>query len=1359
MQNNRWVINRAGLINFWYYDDEVFEFSKGRLLLRGSNGSGKSVTMQSFVPLLLDGNKSPERLDPFGSKARKIENYLLGEEAGDKDESIGYLYMEFKKKQSDQFATIGMGFKANRGKPLKSWGFSVTDGRRIGKDLHLYKQVGEKIPLTMKELENRIADGGQVVEGQKNYMKLVNDLIFGFEDLDEYDELVKLLVQLRSPKLSKDFKPTVIYEIMENSLQPLSEDDLRPMSEAIENMDNIKSRFEELQECKSAADRIKQRYDRYNQFVVMDKAKLFYDYQLQLNQQKNLQENRIKELEKSKKQVVDLESAIEKLEIRLKTQQDKKRELEKHDSVRIQDKILDLEKEISDLYKQLADKEQQHETKRIQERAFESQICDCEAEKEAGEKAILRKLDEMKDLSENFDFDEHVFMMDEMKKDVSGDYEFAYLKSTLREHTRTLSSAIKAMEEEKRIARDYDNLCLELDQLKKALEDKARILEQARRQLIEIQDEMVEKVYLGNDKNKEYRISKDGLTALSREIHQFGPNSNFNSIFNLFSKEYNALEAVKKEKYYQEKEARNKIEQECTEKQEEINQWKNIKDPEPARAEKVLKNRENLTALGIPHIPLYKTVDYVEDLDIETRACIEEAIVDMGLLDALIVPKAFQEKLKTVTDRGGDKYIFASPQFMVHTINQYLRVDPSMADIPKEEVENVLTSILMDENHHTYMDERGNFRLGILRGKTGGGYTPKFIGSTARKKYREDRLKCLGQELEEIQSRLNQKNLAVQLLEDEQKVLKVEYASVPDGTDLLTAADEVKSITFDHEKYQEQLDKKKAEEKKLYEEVKKVKEVILKITLRLSLYLDLETYREAYEIALEYNEDLHILENLKIEIRNSISNLTMIKSRYEDILRDIDDILYDQGIINRKLSSGKITLDNLKDQLKLTDYETIKNELDECTQDLEKIPKEKEMLVISNVQEQSRIELLTAELVKLRSEYSRDQEISDIYKESFKAELELGYVIKNQDRNLADIAEQLVRENPDTDKKGKKDKEYYTYKLLESFNENSQYLREYAVNIQNIFEESALFEEVYADAYSKRRRMNITAKALGKTVDFYDLAFYLSDSLEETGKLLKESDRELFEDILVKNISKKISGRIFHSEKWVHNMNKLMEKMDTSMGLSFSLKWSSKKAETEDQLDTKKLVDLLKMDGNLLREKDLNAISEHFRSKIALARRTMEDKNINMTFHSIMKEILDYRKWFEFKLFFKKTGQIGKELTNNGFFQFSGGEKAMAMYVPLFSAVNARYESAGKESARIISLDEAFAGVDEQNIRDMFRLLNDLDLSYIINSQILWGDYDTVDSVAISELIRPDNVDFVTVLRYHWNGKTMELVG
>ena len=87
----RFTANKFGLLNFWYYDEQEFPFVKGRMLLRGSNGSGKSVTMQSVVPLLLDGNMSPERLDPFGSRDRKMSSYLL-EEDDDVQNFWGWLF-------------------------------------------------------------------------------------------------------------------------------------------------------------------------------------------------------------------------------------------------------------------------------------------------------------------------------------------------------------------------------------------------------------------------------------------------------------------------------------------------------------------------------------------------------------------------------------------------------------------------------------------------------------------------------------------------------------------------------------------------------------------------------------------------------------------------------------------------------------------------------------------------------------------------------------------------------------------------------------------------------------------------------------------------------------------------------------------------------------------------------------------------------------------------------------------------------------------------------------------------------------------------------------------------------------------
>lgn len=100
----------------------------------------------------------------------------------------------------------------------------------------------------------------------------------------------------------------------------------------------------------------------------------------------------------------------------------------------------------------------------------------------------------------------------------------------------------------------------------------------------------------------------------------------------------------------------------------------------------------------------------------------------------------------------------------------------------------------------------------------------------------------------------------------------------------------------------------------------------------------------------------------------------------------------------------------------------------------------------------------------------------------------------------------------------------------------------------------------------------------------------------------------------------------------------------------------------------------------------------------------------------------------------------------------------MSMYVPLFSAVVAKYQGANDDAPRIISLDEAFAGVDEMNIKDMFRLMIQLELNFIINSQVLWGDYETVPGLAIFHLIRPQNAKYVTVMKYIWNGKVKTLV-
>ena len=345
--NSRWQASKIGLINFWYYDEQEFPFVKGRMLLRGSNGSGKSVTMQSVIPLLLDGNMSPERLDPFGSRDRKMSSYLL-EEDDEREERTGYLYLEFRREESDVWLTIGMGIRARRGKPLDKWYFSLTDGRRIGKDFRLYKETDEKVPLSKKELENRIAGGGQVFERQTDYMEYVNRQIFGFESTEEYKEMIDLLIQLRTPKLSKDFKPSVVNDILSDSLQPLSDEDLRPMSEAIENMDTMNMNLKAREAARQAAEKIQRVLDRYSRLVLFEKAERWTENEKKLSGLEKEEQELKDEISRCSESILALDQEKAELDARRDAMEKERDSLSASDAVSLKNRELDLLSRIKD---------------------------------------------------------------------------------------------------------------------------------------------------------------------------------------------------------------------------------------------------------------------------------------------------------------------------------------------------------------------------------------------------------------------------------------------------------------------------------------------------------------------------------------------------------------------------------------------------------------------------------------------------------------------------------------------------------------------------------------------------------------------------------------------------------------------------------------------------------------------------------------------------------------------------------------------------------------------------------------------------------------------------------------------------
>lgn len=588
----------------------------------------------------------------------------------------------------------------------------------------------------------------------------------------------------------------------------------------------------------------------------------------------------------------------------------------------------------------------------------------------------------------------------------------------------------------------------------------------------------------------------------------------------------------------------------------------------------------------------------------------------------------------------------------------------------------------------------------------------------------------------------------VAVLEQRISRLQEEYESLPEDTDMREAWKMLSEARRTVERMREEGARLERELMEVGEALGELKRQAAEIARKLYLTCSYETFRRADEAASDYRQHFYQLRSgheLFLQIR---AHMEELGERQEILDGEMDQIRYEAGGVKKELKKEQEEYDSILRQLELTDYEQIRQKLDECMEWLKEYPERLQSCVAEKTQNEERIRALSEQAAQNEERIVELKRRAEYLETCFAAERSLHYVeLPGEEAETEEPAEKirslLAGECRDMDK------EQIIRSLNQVYFENRGFLTDYQIM------QTELFEELDREAQKgdpSAKRLDIAARYQGVRIPFGRLLTHLAEEIAELKDLIKAGDRELFEDILANTVSRKIRGKINSSNAWVEKMNSLMGAMNTSSGLKLNLRWRSRTAETEDQLDTKELVELLKKDYRLMREDEAAKLSAHFRSKVEEARRHARDSGGMISFYQVMKETLDYRKWFEFQLFFQKGGERVKELTNSVFGTFSGGEKAMAMYVPLFSAVVAKYQGGRPDAPRLISLDEAFAGVDNRNIRDMFRLMAEFEFDFIINSQVLWGDCDTLDALAIYQLLRPENAKFVTVMPYLWNG-------
>lgn len=1344
---NRWKMNRIGFVNFWLYDEEDFEFYDGKLLLRGQNGSGKSITTQSFIPFILDGDRTPSRLDPFGSSDRRMEYYFLGEEG--KDEATGYLFLEFKKENTDEYRTIGIGQRAKRGKPMDFWGFIILDGQRIGHDLWLYKEIGStKIPCDKKEIKANLGENNLFTDSQSEYKKMVNQYIFGFRRAEQYEQFIKLLVKVRAPKLSKEFKPTKVYEILNESLQTLSDEELRTMVDAMEKMDEIQDSLDMLNRAFADVKTIRNEYTRYNQYMLAKKAQSYLKRMEDVKSARQEYDDKTKEKNELGAALQTISTRLEELSGRKKLAEtemnglldtdlqdvDRKLERAKREKEEVQETVHGLELKIEKYKEKIYQKEQ--ELKSIKNRLEEYQ------------EALKHRKQEMEEYQEILQWDVHEKALRFISmEDTRGAEEISKSLSLYKQLLEECRRLICDFEE---ISHKYDETAEKMEQIRRERTEKEQQLSEAEQQVLLSRDNWIMQLY-SLAKSAEYWNPEETILKDAEEvIREYQTIADEEKIRELLRNDYENQRAEWIEKRQEIAREMHIYEEKLKASKKELTEIENKEEIEPDRSESALYTRRCLKEAGIHAIPFYKTVEFADGLSEAECAQLEAQLEAMGVLDALVVSEEDYAKISELCPEFMDTVIFVS----VKGKSDFSKL-VSHEELPlklAESVKNIISNIYENPEigKGIWLGRNGQFVQGILAGRAEKAEA-EYLGVLTRQRKKEQKIKQLQIDIMEEEQILLQLQEKTADIGGKIEKLEFEYKSIPNFGELSLSLehlkkrnDELAHIAAEYldteqqekecagkkqEVYQRMLQKCKTfpygRTKKEYEDVLSTLEEYRQTWQNCKeLLLKLESEKDKYISGRDYLEqDEQIMDDAFVDKRSCVTKM----KEYDIQINQYEEILNRPEMVEKaqRLKKLRSELEDIKKQEKNLNEEHIRKD-----QDLKN-------LLASEPQTKMYLQKLIAEETVLRR--------------LFEEELSLELVFERENKALPECGIEALRFLRD----GDKNREYgeILQSLIRVYQQHNDSLTHYGTSLEECFESTEEWSGVSGEFQPLRKRVRVASAWNGKTVyleEFYDI---LKDAIDKTELLIQQKDRELFEDILSQTISQQLTDRIAESRSWVNDMSNLMKELETSMGLRFSLEWKPKNAENDSELDIMELEQILLRDHDLLTMEDIEKVAGHFRSKIRMEKMRLEEEGTLINYMEMVRDALDYRKWFEFRMFYKRGEGSKKPLTNAAFNRFSGGEKAMAMYVPLFAAVNAQYKkTCNDEHPRIIALDEAFAGVDDKNISSMFELVHKMDFDYIMNSQSLWGCYDTVKGIKISELHRPMNSQIVTVIRYTWNG-------
>lgn len=1357
----RWRPHRLLVVNWWLWDEQEFYFGRGWQLFRGPNMAGKSLLLTTLVPLIFDGDKRRHRLDTFGGDGRNADYYVLGAPEATPDsefyheERIGYAALELRHPATGEHRTIGIALHGRRvgGAQMESvfWGFVLRDGRRLGHELSLVSSR-TRAPLTRGELAEALG-ANPVVDRPADYQAAVNDALFGFRTVEDFRHAMDITLSLRRPGLSKDLKPEDMCRLLSESLPEIDPEVLEQMAGTLEAIDGTKKSIEDTARHLAAVRKMDDALGAYLNQLAQRRALHF----LRADDGRTAAGEALAAardtLAREEAAILAASSRLARLDAEEAAARGRKLELEKSEAFATRERLQELAEEVRGAGDQVrrgergvAEREEAIRKGMDREARLRREWAD-EARRQRERADELRAEAEAARWREAAD---HAARLEATLEALAGGPGAAdpgpvssgvleALGEARVEALGTAEAACRAVDQA-RAGMEKAQARLEHAQAERSFAEDARA--RAQDALAAARTDAAGALLGWADGAVEVRVGREARTAMVDAAHAYADHAADPAALVAPAER----EAERRQRGLEDQRAdaelrRREAEARRLRLEDELAGWESRAwaAPEPRPGQTAV--RAALEGAGVSFAPLYACVDVRPGTPPEVALAVEAALEGAGLLDAAVIAERDRDRAPALIAAaaretlGGDCWLdVKAPPVPGPSLLDVLV--PVECGLPAGEVEAVLRSVGLDAPGRTVSmaGADGTWRLGVLGGAAGsGGETaPRFVGETNRLRVREEKIRALRSELAALADALRTLDGEVaalsgriEALRGEVRALRAlpELARLRDTAASLAAATaqvsrltgRVREATEEVEGYRGELLQRRSA---LLEALRDLPELPRDLTA--SGFRSLAGHaRAVLRMARTASQDLLRFGRLREHVHEAAGDVARARAALDEAREALAHALLE-------LKGKESQYEALRERLDAMGLGDLVSEIQRLAETIRRC--ESERLVGERAKagaEARRDGARTAEAAAAEATGTASRVLDEATRQlsgavgvyPAAALVAARRILDDPAQGARAAAEHLLRLRRTTPERWEQEidegVERHQRELGSAFADTRSILAEYG-------------PESAGDGM-------VTYRFHGSRIPPHALLAEIERQREAQELALRRDEDKLYEEFFLNELAAEIQKRIEEARELKEGINRLLAGKRFGRGaVAFHVQW---KAREDAGGEYGTLVELLQRDVDLLPPDKVAWIKDFFRKHVARVRAEEAEGTLEQTYAAALREVFDYRKWFEFRVFSQEHGERPHELRGARFRRGSGAQKALGIFCPLAAAAFVRFAGAKRPDApRMIGLDEAFAGVDPANMDEMIRFLVELDFSVVMTSEKLWGTSPSLPACATYDL-------------------------